>query len=182
MARKGRGAARPVAAAAAVLLFTAGPAPGSIVAPPAPEEVESLFRDACWQGLRDPAVFERGLQASSLDFRPVESTEPAEHFRGRGSSVDYRPGAACTITAHLRSLEAAEEIVRRLSGFLPLEASAFAPEGSVTRSYRSVQLPASGGSVTVELVFTPPPPPRRVRVPYPPSFPLSISAYFTPNE
>ena len=177
-----RGAAGLAAAAVAVLVFTAGPAPASIVAPPAPEEVESLFREACWQGLRDSAAFARGLQASSLSFRPIESAEPGQHFRGRASSVDYRRGAACTLTAHLRSLEAAEEIVRRISAFVALEAAASAAGDASTRSYRSAQLPASGGSVGVELFFNPPPPSRRHRVPYPPSFPLSISVYFTPDD
>ena len=176
-----RGAAGLAAAAAAVAIVAVGPAQASIVAPPAPEEAETLFREACWQGLHDPAAFDRGVEGSSLDFRRVESLDPGQHFRGRASSVHYRRGAGCTLTAHLRSIEAAEEIVRRISAFVALEPSASAAEDGLARGYRSAELPASGGSVVVELVFTPPPPSRRHRVPYPPSFPLSISVYFTPN-
>lgn len=182
MIHRRRGTAGLAAAAAVLPTFAAEPAHAAIVAPPEPAEVETLFREACWQGLRDPAVFRRGVQSSSLDFRRVEDAEPVEHHGGRASAVEYVAGARCTVRAHLRRLDAAEDIVRRMSAFGLQQIAAPPGESGLTRAYRSAQMPASGGSVAVELVFTPPPPPRRYRLPYPPAFTLSISAYFAPNE
>ena len=170
-----------VAGAAAVLLAGAAvPAQSAIVAPPEPAEVERLFREACWRGLRDQAIFRRALEASPLDFERSESGEPGEHYGGRASEVHYRRGTGCTIRAHLRSLDEAEDIVRRISGFVALQPHASVDPSDSTRTYRSAPLPAGGGSVFVELAFTPPVP-QRIRM-YPPPFILAISVYFTPDQ
>jgi hypothetical protein len=167
-----------VATAAAVLIAAAGASEASIVAPPEPREVESLFVGACRDGLRSPEAFRRAVASSTLRFRPINDVAPALHFGGRASEIYYLAGARCTVRAHLRSLDSADDIISRISRLTPLAA---VPAAGSVRSYRSDQ-PVSGGRILVDLTLTPPPPSRgRFRM-YPPSFTLSISAYFVADE
>ncbi|MDQ4088071.1 MAG: hypothetical protein M3177_08725 [Pseudomonadota bacterium] len=172
----------PSLAAAAVLLISAAEARGSIVAPPDPAKVARLFAEACWEGLSAPDVFRRAVQSSPLRLEPTQDLLPAEHHVARRIEAHYFPGARCTIRASLISLDAAEEIIRRVSTVAPLRPATPVGGSGGTRIYKSSEQPVQRGRAGVELSFTPPPPRRGRPTMYPPAFILSISAYFTPEE
>lgn len=173
-------------AAAATLLPVAGPAPASIAASLDPAEVTALFEQACWHGLADPRAFDRTVRSSPLRFEAIEDVLPARHYGDgahRGVDLYFSPGRRCTLRVRLLSNDAAEEVVRRISAFAPLEPDGTGVGSPATRNYRSQGLPLGGVGAAAELTFTlPPPPPSRRRPMYPPSFTVSISAYFTLDE
>ena len=173
-------------AAAAALMPAAGPAPATIAAPPDPAEVAALFEQACWQGLADPGAFDRTVRSSPLRFEVIDDVLPARHYGDgahRGTELYFSPGRRCTLRVRLRSNDAAEELVRRISAFAPLEQDGTRVGSPATHNYRSQVLAVGGIGAAAELTFTlPPPPPSPRRPMYPPSFTVSISAYFTPDE